>query len=200
MILYRASQVPSEASLHKKSHGHLSDKTSFHEFLMSTSPSPQSKSEQTTTDNGQSQQGPPLSTMSQAQKQHASPSGLRGRTGNRRSCLGLQRLVWRFSRAEEHQHEDPRKARDGIHRAERLRQKHAAAVDQPHERHIDGAHARGTLQMHDVDVLDPRMDVVDLRRRVGMVFQKPNPFPKSIYDNVAFGPRLHMKISRRRNG
>jgi phosphate transport system ATP-binding protein len=60
---------------------------------------------------------------------------------------------------------------------------------------IDVAHARGTLRMHDVDVLDPRMDVVDLRRRVGMVFQKPNPFPKSIFDNVAFGPRLHMKIS-----
>jgi phosphate transport system ATP-binding protein len=60
---------------------------------------------------------------------------------------------------------------------------------------IDVAKARGTLRMHDVDVLNPRMDVVDLRRRVGMVFQKPNPFPKSIYDNVAFGPRLHMKIS-----
>ena len=60
---------------------------------------------------------------------------------------------------------------------------------------IDVAKARGTLRMHDVDVLDSRMDVVDLRRRVGMVFQKPNPFPKSIYDNVAFGPRLHMKIS-----
>ncbi len=60
---------------------------------------------------------------------------------------------------------------------------------------IDVAHARGTLRMHDVDVLDSRMDVVDLRRRVGMVFQKPNPFPKSIYENVAFGPRLHMKIS-----
>jgi phosphate transport system ATP-binding protein len=60
---------------------------------------------------------------------------------------------------------------------------------------IDVAKAKGTMRMHDVDVLDPRMDVVDLRRRVGMVFQKPNPFPKSIYDNVAFGPRLHMTIS-----
>ena len=40
------------------------------------------------------------------------------------------------------------------------------------------------------------MDVVELRRRVGMVFQKPNPFPKSIYDNVAFGPRLHRVYSK----
>ncbi|MGI9388109.1 MAG: phosphate ABC transporter ATP-binding protein, partial [Methyloligellaceae bacterium] len=47
-----------------------------------------------------------------------------------------------------------------------------------------------------VDVLSRQTDVVDLRRRVGMVFQKPNPFPKSIYDNVAFGPRLHMKMSK----
>ncbi len=60
---------------------------------------------------------------------------------------------------------------------------------------IDSAKATGSMTMHEVDVLDPRMDVVDLRRRVGMVFQKPNPFPKTIFDNVAFGPRLHMKIS-----
>ena len=61
---------------------------------------------------------------------------------------------------------------------------------------IPGATAQGVLQIHDVDVLAKRMDVVTLRRRVGMVFQKPNPFPKSIYENVAFGPRLHLKISR----
>jgi phosphate transport system ATP-binding protein len=48
--------------------------------------------------------------------------------------------------------------------------------------------------MGDVNVLSPHLDVVDLRRRIGMVFQKPNPFPKSVYDNVAFGPRLHLKI------
>jgi phosphate transport system ATP-binding protein len=59
---------------------------------------------------------------------------------------------------------------------------------------VDGARAQGTLAMHEVDVLSSGLDVVDLRRRVGMVFQKPNPFPKSIYDNVAFGPRLHLKI------
>ncbi len=58
------------------------------------------------------------------------------------------------------------------------------------------ANARGTLRMGDLDILDPGTDVVDLRRRVGMVFQKPNPFPKTIFDNVAFGPRLHLKLSR----
>src|SRR5581483_6908933 len=47
------------------------------------------------------------------------------------------------------------------------------------------------------DIYDRRVDVVQLRKRVGMVFQKPNPFPMSIYDNVAFGPRLHGVRSRR---
>lgn len=61
---------------------------------------------------------------------------------------------------------------------------------------VESAHASGVMRMHDVDVLSPRTDVVVLRRRVGMVFQKPNPFPKSIFDNVAFGPRLHLRISR----
>ena len=41
------------------------------------------------------------------------------------------------------------------------------------------------------DIYDRSVDVVQLRARVGMVFQKPNPFPKSIYDNVAYGPRIH---------
>jgi phosphate transport system ATP-binding protein len=61
---------------------------------------------------------------------------------------------------------------------------------------VASAHADGELTMYGLDVLAPQVDVVDLRRRVGMVFQKPNPFPKSIYDNVAFGPRLHMKLRR----
>ncbi|MFP4144150.1 MAG: phosphate ABC transporter ATP-binding protein PstB [Phycisphaeraceae bacterium] len=61
---------------------------------------------------------------------------------------------------------------------------------------VASAHARGTLTMHGLDVLAKKTDVVDLRRRVGMVFQKPNPFPKSVYENIAFGPRLHMKMSR----
>ena len=61
---------------------------------------------------------------------------------------------------------------------------------------IPTARAAGTLTLDGDDLLAKDMDVVELRRRVGMVFQKPNPFPKSIYDNVAFGPRLHRKFSR----
>lgn len=60
---------------------------------------------------------------------------------------------------------------------------------------VPGARAEGRLQLHDLDVLAPSTDVVDLRRRVGIVFQKPNPFPKSVYDNVAFGPRLHLNLT-----
>jgi len=48
----------------------------------------------------------------------------------------------------------------------------------------------GTVLLDEEDIYAPGTDIVDLRRRVGMVFQRPNPFPKSIYDNVAFGPRL----------
>jgi phosphate transport system ATP-binding protein len=61
---------------------------------------------------------------------------------------------------------------------------------------IPGARAQGTLDLHGMDLLGPHADVVDLRLRVGMVFQKPNPFPKSIYENVAFGPRLHRVMKR----
>jgi phosphate transport system ATP-binding protein len=55
---------------------------------------------------------------------------------------------------------------------------------------IEGAKVEGTILYHGIDLYDPRVDPVEVRRRVGMVFQKPNPFPKSIYDNVAFGPRI----------
>ena len=55
---------------------------------------------------------------------------------------------------------------------------------------IPGVKTRGALRVADVDVLDTGTDVVDLRRRVGMVFQRPNPFPRSIFDNVAFGLRM----------
>ncbi len=55
---------------------------------------------------------------------------------------------------------------------------------------IDGARVEGKLLYHDIDLYDPVVDPVAVRRRVGMVFQKPNPFPKSIYDNVAYGPRI----------
>jgi phosphate transport system ATP-binding protein len=55
---------------------------------------------------------------------------------------------------------------------------------------IAGARTEGTLNYHGVPLYGPGVDPVEVRRRVGMVFQKPNPFPKSIYDNVAYGPRV----------
>jgi len=61
---------------------------------------------------------------------------------------------------------------------------------------VPSAHATGLIKIGDLQILDRQTDVVDLRRRIGMVFQKPNPFPKTIFDNVAFGPRLHFKISK----
>jgi phosphate transport system ATP-binding protein len=56
---------------------------------------------------------------------------------------------------------------------------------------IAGARVTGSILLDGNDIHDKRQDVVQLRARVGMVFQKPNPFPKSIYDNVAYGPRIH---------
>ncbi len=58
---------------------------------------------------------------------------------------------------------------------------------------VPGAFARGSLELPDLDILARSTDVVKLRRRIGIVFQKPTPFPKSIYDNVAFGPRMHFR-------
>jgi phosphate transport system ATP-binding protein len=55
---------------------------------------------------------------------------------------------------------------------------------------IEGARVDGKVLYHGVDVYDRQVDPVEVRRRIGMVFQKPNPFPKSIYDNLAFGPRI----------
>jgi len=62
---------------------------------------------------------------------------------------------------------------------------------------IDICRVSGSLQLEGQNIYDPKLDVVPLRARVGMVFQKPNPFPKSIYDNVAYGPRIHGLVSRR---
>ena len=56
---------------------------------------------------------------------------------------------------------------------------------------IEGCQVEGKVSLDSIDIYDPSVDVVHLRERVGMVFQKPNPFPKSIYDNVAYGPRIH---------
>jgi len=56
---------------------------------------------------------------------------------------------------------------------------------------IPGARVTGSIVLDGIDIHDKRQDVVQIRARVGMVFQKPNPFPKSIYENVAYGPRIH---------
>ena len=55
---------------------------------------------------------------------------------------------------------------------------------------IPSARVEGVLQYHSVDLYNERVDPVEVRRRIGMVFQKPNPFPKSIYDNIAYGPKV----------
>ena len=56
---------------------------------------------------------------------------------------------------------------------------------------VPNIHTEGQILLNGENILGPGVDVVDVRRRVGMVFQRPNPFPKSIYDNVAYGPRLY---------
>ena len=55
----------------------------------------------------------------------------------------------------------------------------------------EGVCVEGSVCLDGQDIYDPKIDVVNLRKRVGMVFQKPNPFPMSVYDNVAYGPRIH---------
>jgi phosphate transport system ATP-binding protein len=56
---------------------------------------------------------------------------------------------------------------------------------------ISNTHIEGAILFEGVNIYDKNIDVVELRKRIGMVFQRPNPFPKSVYDNVAFGPRLY---------
>jgi phosphate transport system ATP-binding protein len=61
---------------------------------------------------------------------------------------------------------------------------------------IEGARVDGTFLYHGIDLYDSDVDPVEVRRHIGMVFQKPNPFPKSIYDNIAFGPKIAgMKVN-----
>ncbi|QND68305.1 phosphate ABC transporter ATP-binding protein [Mesorhizobium loti] len=62
---------------------------------------------------------------------------------------------------------------------------------------IDSARVTGKITLDQEDIYDKNIDVVELRARVGMVFQKPNPFPKSIYENVAYGPRIHGLAKRK---
>jgi phosphate transport system ATP-binding protein len=62
---------------------------------------------------------------------------------------------------------------------------------------IEGARVEGSIRLDGQDIHAPAVDVVQLRARIGMVFQKPNPFPKSIYDNVAYGPQIHGLVRNR---
>jgi phosphate transport system ATP-binding protein len=55
---------------------------------------------------------------------------------------------------------------------------------------VDGVRVTGSIRLNEQELLDPTLDVTELRKQVGMVFQKPNPFPKTIYENVAYGPRI----------
>ena len=63
---------------------------------------------------------------------------------------------------------------------------------------VAGCRITGEVKIDGEDIYDPRTDVTLLRRRAGMVFQKPNPFPMSIYDNIAYGPRVHGIKSRKK--
>jgi len=63
---------------------------------------------------------------------------------------------------------------------------------------VPGTRVEGTILLDGEDIRAPKVDVVDLRRRIGMVFQKPNPFPKSIFDNVAYGLRINGRPSKAR--
>jgi len=56
---------------------------------------------------------------------------------------------------------------------------------------IPGSRLEGQIMFHGKNIYDPDVDPVEVRRRIGMVFQKPNPFPKSIYENIMFGPRIN---------
>lgn len=61
---------------------------------------------------------------------------------------------------------------------------------------VDGVRVEGTIMYDDVNILSPDLNLYDLRARIGMVFQRPNPFPMSIYDNIAYGPRIQGQRSR----
>ena len=88
--------------------------------------------------------------------------------------------------------DDPRPGDHRVHRPLGLRQEHVPALPQPDERpHRRAPRSTASSLYHGIDLYGPKVDPVEVRRRIGMVFQKPNPFPKSIYDNVAFGPRVN---------
>jgi energy-coupling factor transporter ATP-binding protein EcfA2 len=84
----------------------------------------------------------------------------------------------------------------GVHWAVRLRQVDAAAHAEPDVRPVSRAACRGRDLFNGKNILRPDQDVNLLRAKVGMVFQKPTPFPMTIYENIAFGVRLYENLSR----
>ncbi|HJX01687.1 MAG TPA: ATP-binding cassette domain-containing protein, partial [Candidatus Humimicrobiaceae bacterium] len=62
---------------------------------------------------------------------------------------------------------------------------------------IPNTRVEGEIIIDGIDIYKNNIDVVDLRKRIGMVFQRPNPFPKTIYENIIYGPRLHKKYARK---
>ena len=102
-----------------------------------------------------------------------------------------QPLVRGQAGAQGHHHVHVQAPGHRLHRAVGLRQVHAAALPQPDERpRRRRADRPGTIRIGGTDIYDPALDVTELRKRVGMVFQKSNPFPKSIYENVVYGLRI----------
>lgn len=63
---------------------------------------------------------------------------------------------------------------------------------------IDGCRIEGEVYFKDKNIYDPDVDVIEIRKKIGMIFQKPNPFPMSVYDNVAYGPTIHGTTDRSR--
>ena len=108
---------------------------------------------------------------------------------------GVLRRVPRGARCE---HEGSQEPDHRVHRTIGLRQDHGAARVQPHaRRHPGRARRRQASTTTASTSTAPTVSATEVRRRIGMVFQKPNPFPKSIYDNIAFGPRINGVAPRR---
>jgi phosphate transport system ATP-binding protein len=106
------------------------------------------------------------------------------------------RLLWREAGSVRCQSRHPAAQRHRIDRSLRLRQVDLPALPEPHERHHRHLPGHGDISSMVKGHLRPDADDgVELRARVGMVFQKPNPFPKSIYENIAYGPRIHGQVS-----
>ena len=84
----------------------------------------------------------------------------------------------------------PQELRDGLHRPVGCGKSTLIRCFNRMNDLIPGATVTGSIQYHGRDLYAANVDPVEVRRRIGMVFQKPNPFPKSIYDNIAFGPRV----------